>query len=196
MKLRQKLIVSFLIVVAISSIAIVIGLINLLIVNRSYSNALIDYGFSQGQVGSFFASVNEEHSISRDVILLSDQTDKEDAVQKLNTTISSETDTYLKAVQANLSSNSSAQAYYKDITDNLSLYRQTSDEAIQLGLQGKTDEAVHILQDEAGLYYSKVKDAAQGLMSFYESTVEAQSNKLTVQSENTPSVWLHFRRES
>lgn len=182
MKLRQKLIVSFLIVIAISAIAIVIGLTNLLIVNRSYSNALIDYGFSQGQVGGFFASVNEEHSISKDVILLSDQTDKEDAVQKLNTTISSETDTYLKAVQANLSSDPSAQAYYKAMTDNLALYRQTTDEAIQLGLQGKTVEAAHILQEEANSYYSKVKDAAQGLMRFYGSIGEAQSKKLTVQS--------------
>lgn len=86
MKLRRKLIVSFLIVVAISLIAIVIGLTNLLIVNRSYSDARTDYGFSQDQMGSFLASVNEEHSISKDVILLSDQTDKEDAVQKLNTT--------------------------------------------------------------------------------------------------------------
>lgn len=38
------------------------------------------------------------------------------------------------------------------------------------------------MQDEAGRYYMKVKDAAKGLMSFYESTREAQSNKLTVQS--------------
>lgn len=70
MKLRRKLIVSFLIVVAIPSVAIAIGSTNLLMVNRSYSDALIDYGFSQGKVGSFLASVNEEHSILRDVILL------------------------------------------------------------------------------------------------------------------------------
>lgn len=128
------------------------------------------------------ASVNEEHSISKDVILLSGQTDKEGVVQRLNTPISSETDTYLKAIQANLSPDPAPQAYYKTITDNLSLYRQISDEVIQLGLQGKADEALRVLQEEADPYYIKVKDEAQGLMNFYESTAVAQSNKLRVQS--------------
>lgn len=182
MKLGQKLILSFLIVVVISSAATVFALTNLLTADGAYSNALADYGLSQGDIGNFLASVNEGRSISRDMILLSGQADKEDAVQRLNTAVAAELDPYLKAIAAKLSPDPSAQAYYKAITDNLALYHQKRDEGIQLGLQGKTDEAGRVLQKEAEPYYDKVKAAAQGLMSLYESNGKELSNKLTAQS--------------
>lgn len=72
MKVGDKLRFCLTLVVLVASISGILGLIFLLVNNIQYSNALINNGFSQGEIGIFSTYLNKEPSIVREMILLED----------------------------------------------------------------------------------------------------------------------------
>lgn len=178
MKLRKKLILSFSMAAVISSIVIALSLITLMGSGSLYRNALMNHGHAQGNIVEFLSSVNEEHSLSKDALLMLDPIEKEKAVKKLQTTISEKTDAYLAELQKGLSSDPKAQEYYAVIAENLPGFRQKRDEAVLLGLQGKEAEALDVLQREAEPHFDKVRDTANALAHFYEAAGKAFSERL------------------
>ena len=84
MKVAKKLKFSFTLVVIIASISSILGLIVLLRNNASYSKALVNNGFSQGQIGIFSTYLNKEPSIVREMILHEDEGELKDAQAELD----------------------------------------------------------------------------------------------------------------
>lgn len=67
-RIKQRLTISFIMVAVIASIAAIVGVIATSYVANQYSYALVNYGFSQGDVGKTMVSFADAHSASRAVI--------------------------------------------------------------------------------------------------------------------------------
>ena len=80
MKVQKKLSYCFTLIVCIASISGLLGLVMLLYTNSRYSEALVENGFSQGEIGMFNTYLNKMPAILRQMILISD----ESALQSLN----------------------------------------------------------------------------------------------------------------
>ena len=85
MKIAQKLIVSFILVTCISSLSGIIGIILMGISDKSYSRALVENGFSQGEIGSFNTYLNKGAAVVRDIVLLTDDSDIKNSQNELAT---------------------------------------------------------------------------------------------------------------
>lgn len=83
MKIAKKLIVSFIAVVIISSVAGVVGLVLLNSIDTQYGLALVNNGFVQGDIGSYNAYINKGGALVRDVITLTDPAEVKKAQEEL-----------------------------------------------------------------------------------------------------------------
>lgn len=147
LKIKKKLIVSFVACVLISSIASAIGLICLWSVDTSYSNALVNNGFSQGNIGNFNTYLNKGGAVLRDIIIATDSAEVQKsrdeldesmkiAMEELEKFKSSETTDEEKVLVADL------EVHLKD-------YQTAREKVISLVLAGNQDEAYIVFKDEA-----------------------------------------------
>lgn len=67
-RIKQRLTISFIMVAVIASIAAIVGVAATAYVANQYSYALVNYGFSQGDVGKTMVTFADAHSASRAVI--------------------------------------------------------------------------------------------------------------------------------
>lgn len=181
MKIGKKLVISFLLVMVISSIGAVVGLIKLMSADRQYSNALVYYGFSQGDVGNFLASVNDARFELKNLIIAESAQDIKQSQASLDK-VSNEIDQYYEEVKKTLSDVPEELSLYQTIEENIPLYREQRDKVVELALAGKDEEALQVFEEKATPYYNKIKNSAQGLMDLYEKTGSELSNKLTSES--------------
>ncbi len=73
MKVEAKLKYCFTLVTLLASISGVLGIIAILYSNIQYSNALVDNGFSQGEIGRFSTNMQKEPTLVRELIIITDQ---------------------------------------------------------------------------------------------------------------------------
>lgn len=69
LKMTPKLVVAFIIIMMISSISGVTGAVMLKKSDRQYSKALVENGFSQGDVGKLSSYLYKATAVVRDIIL-------------------------------------------------------------------------------------------------------------------------------
>lgn len=181
MKIGKKLIISFIVVTIISSIATVFGIIQLINADKKYSNALVYYGFSQGDVGNFLSSINKGRSILKDFVILDDLQVLKNKQAELDE-VTKDTDQYLQAVKSTLSDVPKEQEFYKVIEENIPIYREKRNEVVQLGINGRDTEALRVFNDVVQPCYDKIETAAQNLMALYKETGSQLSTDLTSQS--------------
>ena len=72
MSVKKRMTISFGIVTGLSSIAAIVAVVMLFVVNIRYSKALELNGFIQGDIGHYTTYLNEERMLIRDIISLSD----------------------------------------------------------------------------------------------------------------------------
>lgn len=83
LKIAQKLIVCFILVTCLSSVSGIIGTVLLGISDGNYSRALVENGFSQGEIGSFNTYLNKGAAVVRDIVLFTDASDIRKAEDEL-----------------------------------------------------------------------------------------------------------------
>lgn len=183
MKVQPKLILSFVIVVAIASLAGVLGSILLLITDNSYSEALVVNGFAQGDIGRYNASLNRGGALVRDIILLTDEAEIAEAQQELAET-TKQTDEALAAIKVNCNTPKELE-YIATMESNLPKYREARERVAELGLQNKNEEAMALFRSEAKPYLDTVLTAAEALQDLNVTMGEEVSTSLTRNSRIT-----------
>lgn len=137
LKIREKLSKSYMQVIFIASISAIVGIGALLIMTRMYNNALINYGFSQGDIGKAMTVFADARSDLRGVIGYDDEGIikelKEDYYVKQDSF-----NTYLAEVKKSMVTKAGRDAYNQILAD-LDGYWELSDELIEIG--ATTDEA-------------------------------------------------------
>lgn len=177
LKIAPKLIVCFIIAVVIASISGIAGIIILTTTDNSYSNALVNNGFSQGDIGQFNTYLNKGGAVLRDIVLLTDKNDIQSAQNEL--------DDIIKKTDAGLTNLKKVCQTPQEITlidkieQNLNLYRTSREEIIQLGLQNKNEQAMKKFQSDCRPYLNEAMTAAQELADLNVKMGEEVSASLT-----------------
>lgn len=137
LKIREKLSKSYMQVIFIASISAIVGIGALLIMTRMYNNALINYGFSQGDIGKAMTVFADARSDLRGAIGYDDEGIikelKEDYYVKQDSF-----NTYLAEVKKSMVTKAGRDAYNQILAD-LDGYWELSDELIEIG--ATADEA-------------------------------------------------------
>ena len=137
LKIREKLSKSYMHVIFIASISAIVGIGALLIMTRIYNNALINYGFSQGDIGKAMTVFADARSDLRGAVGY----DEEGIIKDLKEDYYVKQDsfnTYLAEVEKSMVTKAGRDAYNQILAD-LDGYWDLSDELIEIG--ATTDEA-------------------------------------------------------
>lgn len=136
MKVEKKLKTCFAFTVIIASIAAVIGLIILLYTNITYNHALINSGFSQGEIGIFSTYLSKEPIIVRELILMQDEASMKESDDELTAT-KALTDEAYEACKPHCQTKEELE-YINQIDTLLPAYRALFDEVKDLAMSNKT----------------------------------------------------------
>ena len=163
MKIRKRLSSSFLIVVAIASIASLLGVVLLLVMDARYSKALEENGFIQGDLGEYNAYLNKSAAFARDVVMLMNADEVAEAQASMAES-DEKVDYYLKEVVKKLENNEE-RALVANINENYPKYIELREQAIALSQQGKHEEALELFRKDAMPYLVQVMADSEELLA-------------------------------
>lgn len=183
MKVQPRLILCFIIVVIMASISGIVGSILLVGTDTQYSNALVENGFSQGDIGRFNTYLNKGGAVVRDIIMLTEKADIE-ASQKELGELATKTNDALTKVKENCQTSEDL-AYISEIEKNLPLYREKRDAVVALGLQNKNEEALALFHKEARPILNSIMESTDALAAYNVTMGETVSVQLTKNTGTT-----------
>ena len=162
MKVERKLKYCFTLVVIIASFSGVLGVLALILCNTQYSKALVNNGFSQGEIGIFSTYLNKEPSIIREMILVEDEKELAEAQAELDQ-ISALTDEAYQTVKLHCNTKEEAE-YIATIDEKLPLYRDIFSQVEKLAMENKSEEALDLLFSSGKPTLKELTDAVAGLI--------------------------------
>lgn len=177
-KIKQKLKNSFLMAVIISSIAGILALFLLFVLDMQYSNALVNNGFIQGDIGEYNSYLNKSGAFARDVIMLTDEAEIASAKQSLEES-DAKVAYYLEHFTARLENNEE-RALLDIINSDYPKYIALRDEAFELSEQGRQDEALDKFRKEAIPYLVTVMQASDDILALNVEMGDSKSDSLTL----------------
>lgn len=163
LKIRKKLILSFVVISLLASISGVVGLIVSVKADMDYSEALVVNGFAQGDLGKFNTAINKGAALVRDMIYLDDQ-EELNATSKELEEIKERADEALISMKENCRTPKELE-YIAVIEENFPVYQKHREEVIELGLAMKNDEALEKFRTEARPYLTKCQNAVESLIA-------------------------------
>lgn len=175
MKVEKKLKTCFTFTVIIASIAAVLGLIILLYTNITYNHALINSGFSQGEIGIFSTYLSKEPIIVRELILLEDEAEMKESEDELSDT-KALTDKAYEDLKPHCQTKAELE-YISEIDKLLPAYRALFDEVKVLAMNNQNEEAFDLLIQEAKPTYKELTDAVEALIDLNVSNGNTISRK-------------------
>ena len=187
MKIGKKLMLGFILVAVLSGIGGIVGYNEMTGMNERYSDALTNYGFSQGDLGKFNAEFAVSRSNLKDVLIYTDQKNMQDAEDSV-TQSNQKLNQYLVTLKRTMV-NDKEISYYNTIKDEFAKYVAIEPEVIDLGKQNKKKEAQTVLESEAAPHSDKVKAAVSSLIDEKTSTGDLLAAQLS--SEGTRAkIWI------
>lgn len=183
MKVKPRLILCFVIVVLFSSISGILGTVLLVRTDTNYSRALVENGFSQGEIGEFNTYLNKGGAVVRDIIFLTDEADLTEAQAELSE-VADLTVQALDALKVNCQSEQEL-ALIKTIDQKLPVYQELRNQVVELGLANQNDEALALFRGQARPVLNEIMAAAQSLADLNVEMGNEVSNSLSTQSRIT-----------
>lgn len=180
MKMKVKLLLSFILVVVIASISGIVGAVLMVTSDTEYSEALVENGFAQGDIGTFNTYLNKGSALLRDVVMLTDASEVRSAQNEWN-----EFNTKMDAALVKVNNECQTveeQSYIDIIEQKLPVYRQLCDQVIALSTQNSSDEALIMFRQEARPVLNEIMGAADDLMAVNVTIGNEVSAQLTRQS--------------
>ena len=167
-------------VVLVASISGILGLIFLLVNNIQYSNALVNNGFSQGEIGIFSTYLNKEPSIIREMILLEDDAEIQESIAELREVQEITNEAVVTMVQH--CKTPAEQEYIQIISEVLPEYRTIFASVEELAAANQNEEALELLLTEGKPTLKKLTNAVEGLIDLNVRTGNAVSKRLQIQT--------------
>lgn len=180
MKVAEKLRFCLTLVVLVASLSGVLGLIFLLVNNIQYSNALVNNGFSQGEIGVFSTYLNKEPSMIREMILLEDEADIQAAIIELEG-IQAMTDAAYEPMLQHCTT-AAEQEYIQAIQDILPKYRAIFAEVQELAVTNQNEEALEMLITQAKPALKSLTNTVENLINLNVELGNAVSTRLQIQT--------------
>ncbi|HEX3026438.1 MAG TPA: methyl-accepting chemotaxis protein [Clostridia bacterium] len=181
MKIGKKLLMTFLFVTILSSIAGIFGFASMSSVCSQYSRALSDYGFSQGDIGRFSAEFNNNGALTRDMIIQTDNAGMQTSKKKLD--VSSENlETLYKKMGPEMIT-AKEKNYYETIGIALKLYENYRDQAVNFSIGNQKTDAYNMLTTQCVPFSQRVKGDIENL--FQEKTKSGNQISLSLTGSQT-----------
>ncbi|MBQ8176488.1 MAG: MCP four helix bundle domain-containing protein [Oscillospiraceae bacterium] len=180
MKLRTKLIISFLVISIISAFSGVVAIVMMNNLNNQHHNTLVYYGFTQGDIGKAIMTIADYDKQVRDVIGFKDTVQMKKALAKLEED-EQLYNTYAAAISAGLQLEDEI-AQYAKISAAYEAYITASKPIIE---QGNTFDATEISRAQAAAIrdldplYEELYTAWEELLALKEADGDAASATLT-----------------
>lgn len=184
MKIAKKLIVCFAVAVLLASISGFLGMAMQFRTDRSYSKALVESGFIQGDIGTLNAYLNKGAAVVRDIIMLTEETEIKSAQSELSQ-YDERTNQAFEKVKVGCTSEEDLQ-YINLIAQKLPEYRKYREQVIELGLQNKNTEALALFRTQARPVLNEVMKAAETLADLKVVT----GNEVSVSLSNQTNFML------
>ena len=188
MKVEKKLKYCFALVIFVASISGVLGLLMILRSDIQYSNALVDNGFSQGEIGIFSTYLNKEPSIVREMILQEDSAALLESEMELDE-IQAKTDAAFEVMYQNCNS-PEEQEFIAIIEETLPQYRSIFKQVEEMAIANRNDEAFELLLAEGKPTLKKLTDAVEALIDLNVEMGNEVSSNLTIQTYILISVMI------
>lgn len=160
MNIRKRLIVSFMIVAILASMTALTSTILFVKLNHTAKKNMVDYGFSQGDIGRALVVFTDSRRCVRDILSLNVSEDIAVAKDELEINRTKYYE-YVKAVEDGII-NASAHDIYDRITSDEKKYRAVSDKLIELSENASRDEKRALRQrmvEELDPIYQKIYDS-------------------------------------
>ncbi len=180
MKVAEKLRFCLTLVVCVASISGVLGLIFLLVNNIQYSNALVNNGFSQGEIGIFSTYLNKEPALIREMILLHDEAELQAAVAELDE-IQLITNEAVQVMVAHCKT-PAEQEYISIIAETLPEYRSIFANVEELAVTNQDEAATDLLLTQGKPTLKKLTDAVEALIDLNVNVGNSVSARLQIQT--------------
>lgn len=180
MKLKNKMVTIFLIVTLVSSLAGILGNLALKRQDRQYSDALINYGFAQGDIAKAMLISADNRRAVRDIVNYSREENIREAKQQLDEN-RKKYDTYVKDVEKSLVTDE-AREIYAEILEKLKKYREQQDLFVELGSDATVEEREELRQrmkDELDPVYNELYDSYKKLMNLKVTNGDIFSEKIS-----------------
>lgn len=144
LKIRERLVKAFRIVSIMGAIASILGVIMLTVTTTQYKSALVNYGFSQGDIGKAMIVFADSRSATRGIIGYND----ESLIADMKTTHDEKKEKFEQywATVADTVTKSSEKQYYDAINEVLEQYWEADATAIEMGATTDNDASVKAQQ--------------------------------------------------
>lgn len=144
LKIRERLVKAFRIVSIMGAIASILGVIMLTVTTTQYKSALVNYGFSQGDIGKAMIVFADSRSATRGIIGYND----ESLIADMQTTHDEKKAKFEQywATVADTVTKSSEKQYYDAINEELEQYWEADATAIEMGATTDNDASVKAQQ--------------------------------------------------
>ena len=119
-RIKERLTKAFVMVAAITAIGAVVGLAAMLVMSNRYSSALVNYGFSQGDIGKAMITFANTRSATRGIIGFDEQGLLDDAMTEHDEQ-KAKFENYFATV-GDVVTTSEEKALYQQISDKLQQY--------------------------------------------------------------------------
>ncbi|WP_444640994.1 methyl-accepting chemotaxis protein [Caproiciproducens sp. R1] len=181
MKIAKKLMITFIAVAIISSISGIVGVTVTALLNATYSNALTDYGFSQGEIGLFNTQFNESRAILSDIIYSTESQKIQESENELDQS-GKKLDTYLKNMRKGMVTEKELD-YYNHIQENLTKFEQVSGQVVELAKQNRDTEASELLDREGSPLSDSIRASTEALLTEKTTTGNKLAGDLSRQAQ-------------
>jgi Methyl-accepting chemotaxis protein len=178
MPIKKRLFTSFITILIISNFASILGLIFLEKTNSDYNNALVNYGFAQGEIGKFGMEVENINAVIRDVLTVEDVNEQAATKKKLEKSFSV-IDQKLPLLESKCISKEEIE-YLNKIKDSVEKYKAVASEVTSLSEQGKKEDAINVFRIKGNV---RADETMRNISSIMETKIRIGnelSDKLSI----------------
>lgn len=145
--------------------------------DQNYSKALVENGFSQGDIGSFDTYLNKGSAVVRDIVLLTEEKEIQNSRSELEQ-IDQKMQQSLDALKINCQT-PEEQSLIAVIDQELPRYMEIRSQVVEMGLKNHNDEALDIFRNQARPILNNAMNAAQKLADLNKQMGNEVSRSLT-----------------
>jgi len=168
MKIGKKLMITVVLVAILSSIGGIVGLTLMNNMNANYHTSMVEYGFSQGDIGLFNTEFNNNRAIVSNIILSTDTDTLNANIEELNESDAKIT-TYFTNVKKGIVTDKEL-SYYNDIKDNLAKFAEIRKHVVTLTTQNNNSQAYTLLLEQVVPMSNLIRSSTESLISLKTKT--------------------------
>lgn len=171
MRIQKRLTTSFLIVATLLSTAGIIAAIASFVMGRQYADALVNYGFAQGDVGRMMTHFADLRSCTR-VIIGYDDPEIVDEVYKNYNEMRTQFDTEMAAVREGLVTDEAIKTFAQ-LETAVDKYFEVEARVQEMGASGDDEQGAQAQE----IAYTEMADSYKEAYGYMESIMESKTNK-------------------